>query len=69
MSEALFSEREYLEAQSPEHLAKFVLDHTARIVESERWIGLANEVLEGAYGTTIEAQLDLLNETTQTTGT
>lgn len=65
--ETLLTEREVLEGQSPANLARFVLAHSARIVDSEAMIELANDVALG-LGTTIEAELDRLNET-NTTGT
>lgn len=66
--EALFTEREVLEAQSPQHLAKFVLGQADIIAQAERRIELANDVLTG-YGTDIAVELERLNETeTNTAG-
>lgn len=60
--EPLVTEREVLEAQTPQYLARFVLQHGERISQSERMIALAGDVLT-AYGTSIETELDRLNET------
>lgn len=66
--EALFTEREVLEAQTPEHLARFVLQQADVIADAERRIALANDVLTG-YGTDIAVELEKLNETkTDATG-
>lgn len=58
----LITEREVLEAQTPQYLARFVLMHGERIASSERMIGLANDVLIG-NGTDIAVELERLNET------
>lgn len=60
--EALFTEREVLEAQSPQHLARFVLAQADIIANAERRIEMANDVLTG-YGTDIALELERLNET------
>jgi hypothetical protein len=61
-TEPLFAERHVLESQTPRYLARLVLDYSQRIAEAERSIGLINDVLTG-QGTSIEEQLDLINET------
>lgn len=65
--EPLLTEREALEGMSPEFLARFVMNHSARIADSERLIELTNDVLTG-YGTSIEIEMDKINET-NTAGT
>jgi hypothetical protein len=63
----LSTEREFLEDMSPRALAKFVLYHSAQISESERWIGMANDVLLG-LGTSIDLELEKIYETHETAG-
>jgi hypothetical protein len=66
MSEAIFTEREALEVMDPSGLARFVLRQADVIARAEHLIGLAHDVC-GAYGTTIEEQIDILqNDKNQT---
>lgn len=48
--EALFTEREVLEAQKPEVLEQIIADGYQKIYEIEKTIRLATEVYEGTTG-------------------
>jgi hypothetical protein len=68
MAEQLFTDQEILEGYDLPQVAKFIVDQALKIIESERLIELASGVLD-AYGTTIDRQLELLYENTETTST
>ena len=51
------SEREVLEGLKPEQLLDLILTHGSLIANYERTMNLASDVLEGAYGTTVEQEL------------
>jgi len=55
--EVLLSEREVLEAMTPDQLVDFILQNGEKVSEIERHMNLASEVLDG-YGVTVETALE-----------
>lgn len=68
----LLSEREVLEQMGPDAIVNLILEHGERVSEYERTMNLASEVLEGAYGVSVESVLQKRerenNGKTETTG-
>lgn len=64
---ALMTEEELLESLTPDQLVDFILDRGKRVSEIERTMSLASDVLEGAYGTTVEQLLSERNKNEQQT--
>ena len=58
----LLSDQEVLEAMKPEQIVDYILKTGERVSALERAMNLASEVLEGAYGTTVEEILDERNK-------
>ena len=52
------SERELLEDMSEDQIVNLILQNGERVTEIERFMNLASEVLEGAYGVSVEEVLD-----------
>lgn len=57
--EHLITEREVYEGMSPGQLANLILAHGELVSNYERSMNLAAEVLEGAYGLTVEQVLQM----------
>ena len=55
--EPLITERDIYEGMSPNQLANLILAHGELVSSYERSMNLAAEVLEGAYGLTVEQVL------------
>lgn len=51
------SERDTLEQMSPNGLIQYIMAQGEKVTRLETAMNLANEVLEGAYGTTFEEVL------------
>lgn len=54
----LLTEREVLEGMSPNQLVDFILEKGEKVTNIESIMSLASDVLEGAYGTTVEQVLN-----------
>lgn len=55
--EPLLTEREVLEGMSSDQIVDLILQNGERVTAIERSMSLAAEVLEGAYGRTVEQVL------------
>jgi hypothetical protein len=53
----LISEREVLEGMSSEEIVDLILAHGEKVSKYEGFMNLASDVLEGAYGITVEEVL------------
>lgn len=56
------SEREVLESMNPEQIVDLILKDGERVTEIEKRMNQASEVLEGAYGLTVDEVLNQREE-------
>lgn len=56
------SDREYLESMKPDDIVDLILKDGERVTQIEKRMDLASEVLEGAYGLTVEEVLNKREE-------
>lgn len=58
----LLTEREVLEGMTPSQLVDYILKSGEKVSALESAMNLASDVLEGAYGTTVEQVLNERNK-------
>ncbi len=63
------SDRELLEGMTPDQIVDEILQHGEKVGEIERRMSLASDVLEGAYGVTVDDILRIREQNAETQAT